>query len=392
MDELTALKSFRAERDAEPAEAREAIWLALEARIEAAASESRAFGESVAGSTPPPREGARRRGLFGGRRPLAFAGAATAMAAVVAGVLVVSSGPNATPASAAEILHEAADSAAAAGGPTSMVPGPGEYLYSKEQWLGIQGWRYPTPPATGPVPTGSIGGTLHGPHAYNALVPTTFARWTDDDGGGRTREEIGTPDFWSAKEEARWKAAGSPLPGTGQAVNDTEHPGYGPTFHFPDTSNLPTEAAALRQTVEAGDVDHPAFNPVAHGPLDQQQTKEELLNILQEGEPSTALQAAIFDALAELPGIEVRTGVTDALGRDGDAITTSTSEGVRSEYLFDPAAGVLLATRGVLLDPSAVPGLEGIPAGTTISERDFLEKAVVDSTHDTGQGAEAEAG
>ena len=36
MNELTLMQSFRAERDAEPAGAREAIWRALEARIEAA--------------------------------------------------------------------------------------------------------------------------------------------------------------------------------------------------------------------------------------------------------------------------------------------------------------------------------------------------------------------
>ena len=74
MDELTVMKGFRAERDAEPAEAREAIWRALEARMDAAAAEARSFGEAVAGAelptpsrapnllpAPPPRARLRRR-------------------------------------------------------------------------------------------------------------------------------------------------------------------------------------------------------------------------------------------------------------------------------------------------------------------------------------------
>ena len=58
MDDLTLIKTFRAERDSEPPAAREAVWRALEARIEAATEESLAFGEAVADTAPRPRPSA----------------------------------------------------------------------------------------------------------------------------------------------------------------------------------------------------------------------------------------------------------------------------------------------------------------------------------------------
>jgi hypothetical protein len=402
MDDLTVMQSFRAERDAEVPEAREAIWRALEARMDAAGAEARAFGEAVAGSTAPAGGPRRRRGLRSRRRLLVFAGAAAA-AAIVAGTLVLSSGPTAQPASAAEILHEAA--AAAADAPATSVPGPGQFLYRKEQRLQLQGWRHPLPPENSDIPNGGIGMTLHGPHAYNALVPVTVASWTDSQGGGRHRETLGTLQFWSKAEEERWQAAGSPLPApfdpefqqrykataypdalklTSKVV-DTESKGFG-NFNFPDTSKLPTEAEALRRQAEANELEYTGFNhtggKATH--LDPEQTKEELLNVLQEGFPTPQLQAAIFDALAELPGMTVEPA-TDGLGREGDAIVTSVGSGVRYEYLFSPESGSLLAERGVLVEPAAAgPFLKEIPAGTVISERDFIEEAGVDSTKETG--------
>lgn len=416
IDDITAIKDFNRERDTEPPEARAAIWAALEARMDAAANEARAFGEAVAGSTPPAPP--RRRGFSLGRREpsrrrrlgLAFAGA-TFTAAIVAGTLVLSSGPTAQPASAAEILHQAADAAAEL--PATSVPGPGQFLYRKEQVIGIQGWRSPLPPLSADFAAGSIGAILHGPHAYNALVPVTTESWTDEEGGGRRRQELGALQFWSKAEEARWKAAGAPLPSPfdpeyqqryrktafghplelNTKVVDSETDGYGKTFHFPDTSELPTEPKALRRAAEANQLEYTAFNHIGGKKthLDAEETKEELLNVLQEGFPTPRLQAAIFDALAELPGIEVETGVTDGLGREGDAIRATvgrgmpTADGLRSDYIFSPDTGELLADRVVLVDPKLAPySYKEIPAGTVVDERDYVAEATVDSTKSTG--------
>jgi hypothetical protein len=407
MDDLTAIHDFRTDRDVEPPEARERVWRALEARMDAAAAEARSFGEAVAGSPPPVEPARPRRGIFARRRVLALAGAA-AVAAIAAGALALDSGPTAERASAAEILHQAAGAAAASGSPTTLVPGPGQFYFRKERRLNILGWTSPVPGPGSDLPVETSGGTKDGPHDYNAIVPTTVEEWVAADRRGRLREELGTLRFWSPAEEARWKAAGSPPPPPFNAeyrrlyprafqraqkanahVIDYKQKGFGDSFHFPDTSKLPTDPKALRHAIEADAITvtgvqriEPRGNAKR---LDDKQTKEQLVTLLFEGDPTPRLQAAIFNALAELPGIEVFPA-TDALGRDGDSITFATAEGIRAEFLFDPETSDLLATRGVLVHPAASESFKDLPKGITLNERDFLEAGVVDSVRERPGG------
>ncbi len=422
MDDLTAIRDFRADRDTEPPEARDAIWRALEARMDAAAAEARSFGEAVAGpharhdlgggaadSHAPGRPTGRRRGpLARRRRVLAFAGA-VAVAAIVAGALVLGSGPTTERASAAEILHEAA--AAASDVPPTSVPGPGQYYFRAEQRLEVMGWITPVPGPNSDTGTASIGAPMPYRNAHNALVSTRVESWTGHDGGGRNREVLGELSFWEKAEEESWKRAGSPVPPPwnpeyrkrypdpaedtiveNSQVVDRKTPGFGKTFHFPDTASLPTDPKALRQAIEADAIEVSGFNLVKPKPpakrLDAQQTKEQLINILFEGAPTPRLQAAIFDALAELPGIKV-TPATDSIGRHGDAIYYATRDGIRAEFLFDAETSDLLATRAMLVDPAGSQSFKDLPAGTTVNERDYLETGVVDSIRETPAGPAA---
>ncbi len=84
MDDLTLMKSFRAERVVDDVKAREEIWRVLEARFDAA----------PAAPSPIATPARRRRHLLGPRRLLALAAAA---AAVAAAVLVFNSGDSNTP-------------------------------------------------------------------------------------------------------------------------------------------------------------------------------------------------------------------------------------------------------------------------------------------------------
>ena len=383
MDDLTAIREFRAERDTEPTEARERVWLALDAHIDAAVAEAEA-----------PSGFFRRR-----RRVLAFAGA-VAMAAIVAGALLLDSGPTAERASAAEILHEAADAAASSDATATLIPGPGEYYFRSQRQLSTVGWLSPVPGPNADVPAERIGGTMEAPGAFNALVPTTGEEWVGPDGAGRRREELGQIKFWDQAEEDRWTAAGSPPPPPfnaeyrrlypraferAQEANshaiDYKQNGFGDSFHFGDTSKLPTDPKALREQVEANAIEISGFNlryPEAKH-LNSRQTQEELINLLFEGMPSPQLQAAIFDALAEVPGVKLFPA-TDSLGRQGEALRFGVEDGVRAEFLFDPETSKPLAGRGVLLDPADSRAYGEIPAGTTVSELDYIETGVVGST------------
>ncbi len=166
----------------------------------------------------------------------------------------------------------------------------------------------------------------------------------------------------------------------------------GQPYRFPDTSKLPTDPAELRRTVEGNRTEVTGFNlmdPEAKqldtdatvsqlfNILDTDATVSQLFNILQEGGPMRPqLRAAIFNALAELPGIEVDTNATDFIGRDGYAIST---QGI--EYIFDPDTAEVLAQRSFV--PRGSDGWKGLPAGATVRETAYLESAIVDSTDET---------
>jgi hypothetical protein len=390
MDELTVMRSFRAQRVKQNPTARAAAWQALEARFEAAATAPAPIATPARGRRLLPRR----------RRLLAFAGS-TAAAAVVAGsILVLDSGPTAQPA-AAEILHETAAVAAATDAPAE-IPGPGEFFYRQFKRLELQSW------IPGGVSMG--GGVMTRAGAFKAQMPTMQEWWDAPDGAGRVRQVGGTPQFLTKEEQSRWETAGSHLPppfdpeyqrkyplAFGEALEarhgvvDTEHPKL-EGFHFPDTSSYPTEPEALRDVVEnhrirGGEVDAPSSKP-----LDTKGTIAGLFDILVEGISTTPqLRAAAFNALAELPGIKVDTDATDFLGRQGYAIRSidrKTGGGI--EFIFDPGTSEMLAQREFLGDRRRGPYLKGLPAGLTIRETAYLESGVVDSTHETA--AEAEGG
>ncbi|MFN8164127.1 MAG: hypothetical protein U0R26_09950 [Solirubrobacterales bacterium] len=234
--------------------------------------------------------------------------------------------------------------------------------------------------------------------------------------GGRVREVARTPRFLTDEEKSRWEAAGSPLPSPfdpeyqrkysqafkdaielRRGVVDREVPAItgvpeNRQFHFPDTSRLPTEPKALRRAVESNQISVSGFNLMYPGAkyLNAVQTSEELLNILIEGTlNSPQLRAAIFNALAELPGIHIDTDATDMLGRHGYGIRSINKYG-GLEFIFDPETSEVLAQRDFLTAPGKPPYEKGLPAGFTMRETAYLESGVVDSIHETP--AEAEAG
>jgi hypothetical protein len=384
MDEIALLRALASGAESPEAAARAAALQALEARFDSAPA------------APAP---SRRRG-FPRRRLLVMAGA-IAIAAAVAGILVLSSGPTAQPA-AAEILHKTA-AVAAAGDAVADIPGPGQLLYKKTKQLELKSW----------IPGGASmgGGVMTRPGAFTALMPTTNEEWLAPDGAGRDREVAGTPRFLTSEEQTRWQAAGSRLPAPfdpeyqhkyrssflhaielREGVVDWEHPAL-KGFHFPDTSSLPTEPEALRHAVESNRISVSGFNlmnPSAKR-LDAKETIDELFNILQEGYVSTPqLRAAIFNALAELPGIEVDTDATDFLGRHGYAVGTTDHAGGGFEYIFDPRTSEVLADRDFIGNPAGDRFLKGVSAGTTIRETAYLKSGVVDSTHETAAETQAE--
>ncbi|HVW48558.1 MAG TPA: CU044_5270 family protein [Solirubrobacterales bacterium] len=384
MDDLTQIRDFRAECAGDDPRARAAARRALEARFEMAGAVVR-----------PARTRRRHRGLF------ALGGAVLA-AAIVAAVIVVGSGSTASPA-AAEVLRRAA--VAAGGGRQPELPRPGQFFHARRMTVELEGW----------IPGGSStgGGQLKGHGAFNALISKTTESWSGPDRTMRDREKMTAPPrFLSASERRRWQRAGSPLPGIFNPENQrplleaaarhdnqtlvarpglfdlesTLPKGRGPgrNFGYPDASRLPTRPEALRRAIEHNR--DPRFGYTATekgGPLGDEETIYALWGLLSNPSATPALRAATFNALAELPGIELRTGAKDLAGREGDAIRYfEKSSGEAIEDIFDPATAEVLGDRWILIEPGKSPATVGLPQGLVIRANAYLGGKVVDSTRE----------
>lgn len=385
MDEIALLRALAPGAESPDATARTAALQALEARFDLA---------SATPSSPPVR--ARRRGFL----PLVAAGAT---AAVVAGILLVGSGPSAEPA-AAQALKQTATVAAGSNVPAQAPPGPGQLLYVKTKLVELQGWL-PDGPGMGPRANPRYFTTkvpLVHPDAPAALVPTSREFWISRDGAARTRETLGRVDFLSPADQSRWEDAGSPPPfsfdpdehrvrrdGSGRPLKEFASSQAGGVFLnygvFPDLSELPTEPEALRRAVERSGGGEAPVTAIGAGALQAARrfdTIERLITILTRPTASPALRAAAFNAFAEIPGTELERDVTDVAGRRGDAIAweAEADSGFRREFIFDPRTSRVLADAQVLAGKAADE--YGVPAGTVFRETAYLQSGVVDSSRE----------
>lgn len=383
MDDLTLLRDFRAECAGDDPRARAAALRALEARFEMAGAVAQ-----------PVRTRRRHRGLF------ALGGAAL-VAAIVAVVIVVGSGSTAPPA-AAEVLRSTA--VAAAGGPRPVHLKPGQFFHGKRMTVELEGW----------IPGGlsSGGGQLKNHGAYNALITKVAESWAGPDRTMRDREVMtAAPRFLSASDRGRWQRAGSPLPGMFNPENqqplieaaarrgdqtliarrglfdlESRMPkgrGPGPNFGFPDLSGLPTRPEALRHAIANNQNPRLGATAPKGEPLGEEETILALWGLVSNPSATPALRAATFNALAELPGIELRTDVKDLAGREGDAIRYfEKGSGEAIEDIFDPATSEVLGDRWIVVEPGKSPATVGLPKGLVIRANAYLGGRIVDSTRE----------
>ena len=349
-------------------------------------------------------------GTDGPRRLVLALGTATLAVAVTA-LVVLSSGSSTQPA-AAEVLRRTAAIAAAGNVAPAPLPKEGQFVYAKEKLLELRGWTAGRQDA--------MGGPLHrrgAPGTYTALVPVVRESWSGPS-AGREREVMGAPQFISPAERRRWQRAGSPLPGTfdpsvqrrddvfltkgggrvleaRRGVYDIERPkppgrGFGPNRGLPLVNKLPTRPEALRHAVQRNTTK--GLGSADGKPMNVEETIEALFGILSNPSATPKLRAATFDALAEMPGIEVKTHATDLAGRKGDAIVFDDEDGFEDEYIFDPDTTAVLGERSVLVHPDdRIWQDKGLPPGLVFRDSAYLGRAVVDSTRQRGSAPRAGA-
>ena len=95
-------------------------------------------------------------------------------------------------------------------------------------------------------------------------------------------------------------------------------------------------------------------------------------DLLQDRYLPPASLAAVFGALAKVPGLTVTRGVVDAAGRSGIAVGYA-RDAYRNELVFDPKTYAFLAARSV-----TVRAADGLRPGTVIYQLARLRVAIVD--------------
>jgi RNA polymerase sigma-70 factor (ECF subfamily) len=225
---------------------------------------------------------------------------------IVVSIFALSNSPVGPPTAAAAALNRLAHLIAA----QALTPQPGQYLYvdSTNDYS-------------------SFGGDCQ-----------TFAIrrrqiWIGADGSGLIRETTGPQQFTSAADRAAC-AGDNPNPSpNGGTSNDWFAPrclSLGPVNG--DWSSLSTDPQKLLQQMRQID----------GGPTTPAEDFVHVGDFLRETDAPPAVRAALYQAAALIPGIELLGTVHDHDGRAGLGIAY-TSNGAKSELIFDPNTGELLA-------------------------------------------------
>jgi hypothetical protein len=134
-------------------------------------------------------------------------------------------------------------------------------------------------------------------------------------------------------------------------------------------AGLPTGADAM--------LDYLYRNSHGGNPRDQQAFTT-AGDLIREAYVPPASLAAVFEAVARIPGVSVTGDVTDSAGRPGVAVALTETQGMRTELIFDRQSHAFLGTRSVM-----VRDVDGLRKGDVFSSSAVLKVAIVDRAGQT---------
>jgi hypothetical protein len=278
----------------------------------------------------------RRRPRVGRRWLVAAAGLATAGATLAVAIGLGSSPEVVTPAAAA--LRQAAHAA------SKQDPIPaGSYLYIRSANASL---------ALGFVDPSEPEGL--NPGCCEALVPHVREMWLGADPGDALLRErkAGAPQFLSDEERDRWIALGRPeleakTPFSGILDDLPDHGWYGGPLDLPSDPDGVYER--FKRSAEAY-----ANQPGAPGTVGEAMFWA-MSDVLREARATPEQRAALYEALARVPGVTLLGDTTDRLGRRGVAVGMDTVDpdpralDYRHVLVFDPKTAELLEERREIL-------------------------------------------
>jgi hypothetical protein len=333
MDELDALRAFRAEMPPPPAQARAAARACL--------------------TQTPHRPRRARRAVLVTAAAVATAGATVA---IVSGLDEGHVAP--APATASEALRQAADVAEHTDGPG--VPRDDQYFYVASEGTEMVSsfpTRYPK-------------------DSFSYLYTKRREIWLSVDRSGLLSEEqVGPPRWLTPRDRENWIKAGrqgaTGQHGPSQQPMDAIH-----QYYIGDEKFTTAQLLAFDPTPQQ------LFDRLRSRVGDRGQSPDgevfvEIADALREAPQTPRLRAVLYRALALVPGVQLLGNVKDRLGRSAIGVAFTEHTGMRQELLFDPDTAEVLNERQVVAHP--VQGLRAAP-GTAIEDIVYTKRAVTDAT------------
>ena len=339
MDDLDFLKTHAPAAESPGLDTTARARAALLARIDAEEATLAASALAQGADRRPPRRSHRHVWRWAG------VAAACAAAVAMAGAFLLDGGPARPDTAAASALHKAAVVALKQPSPAPLDAG--QYVYVKSEGVGL------------------ITASLANGATVNARATSVREVWMGAD--SQLRETSGKPEFVTAKDRQAWIDAGRPQfyqPGT-----STESLGaYKPL-------DLPTNPTILYAKLK--------LQAIGHGTGLYNEMFVLVGDDLRETATLPAVRAALYEAAARIPGVELMGNVTDPAGRPGVAVAmTDTTGHTRQVLTLDPKTSQLLDDAETVTAGNQF----GWPDGTLMGRTTYLVNAVVGSNSELPGG------
>ena len=257
--------------------------------------------------------------------------------------------------------------------PRTVVPAP--HISMAAQVLEAAALHAAAEPATRPSPDQWI--YSKAVEQQYGSATTTDENWIQFDGVKTAYWQDGQLDVHTGPTPAAPHSVGSALQAYDAAAT--------PMTAYDALVSLPSDPAALLAAVDGqvaadpGSVAPAGGSPIAHSSrrqLEFQYLSQLLWNAAQAA-PASA-EAAVFKAMATIPGVSAQSGVTDAAGRPAIALA---DEGDEQQLLFDPqtyqVAGLRTVSDGSWPASPVAATSKTLPNGTVVDSIAFASVAFV---------------
>lgn len=215
--------------------------------------------------------------------------------------------------------------------------------------------------------------SVYGGHVWSVYQPQIVEQWIAEDGSGRQRTVSLVPRFVSPRDRETWEEAGRPV---FLAHGFQTHTGsellpagsFGEDRYKPGVfANMPLDPAALSAWLR--DRANGPTRGGGNGFRDSVKTLELVAELLQNPTATAEQRAALYAAVALVPGVEQLGEAQDEIGRHGVALgARSDNSGAPTLYwlIFDPDTSRALASKTEqLAPPAALVGQDGPVVSST---------------------------